>query len=506
LGKDPSDLKHEYFQTSHLQANLAGRSIRGGAVTSLSQGIRFFAGIAATAVFGRLLTPEDYGLIGMVVVVAGFVSLFKDLGLSNAAIQEQEINPSQISTLFWLNLMVSILVMLVTALLGPAIAWFYGDRRLILITAVYAVGFLFGGLTTQHEALLRRQMRFMALAVIDIVSLAVGVITGVILALSGAGYWALVTNQLVFALANAAGVWIVCRWRPGPPGRLSAVRSMLIFGRNLTAFTIVNYFARNLDNMLIGKFWGSQQLGFYAKAYQLLLLPIDQVNSPIAAVAVPALSRLKDSPERYRDAYLRILEKVGMLTMPGMALLIATSDWVVRILLGDQWSSTARIFAVLGLAGIFQPITNSTGWLFISQGRTDRMFRWGLLGSSIILIGIVAGLPWGALGVAVSYTAAFLVTTPLLFWFVGREGPVRAGDFYRTIAPTTIAALFVLIGVVMFRHMVPVSNAVNGLLISSAIAASITLLIFAIIPAGRSALFDLKRSVVLLLARDVKRT
>ena len=207
----------------------------------------------------------------MVVVVTGFVSMFKDLGLSNATIQKEEINAEQISTLFWVNVALSVTILLLTASLAPAVAWFYGDSRLTLITLVYAVGFLFGGLTVQHEALLRRQMRFTALAVTDIVSLIAGIVTALVLGWYGARYWALVANQLVVGFTNTVAVWALCRWRPGLPVRNSGVRSMLVFGRNLTGFSIINYFARNLDNMLIGKFWGSQQLGLYAKAYQLLL-------------------------------------------------------------------------------------------------------------------------------------------------------------------------------------------------------------------------------------------
>lgn len=494
--------KHEYFHTQHLKTNLGGRTVRGGAVTIVSQGIKFLLGIGTTVVLARLLTPEDYGLIGMVIVITGFVSMFKDLGLSNATIQREEINAEQISTLFWFNVALSISIMLLMAALAPAVSWFYSDSRLTLITIVYATGFLFGGLTVQHEALLRRQMRFTALAARDIISLLAGIITALILGWYGWGYWALVANQLVAGLTNAISVWILCRWRPGVPVRSSGVRSMLAFGTNLTGFSIVNYFARNLDNMLIGKFWGSVQLGLYAKAYQLLLLPIDQINSPVAAVAVPALSRLKDSPERYREAYLRIIEKVAMLTMPGMALLIATSDWVVLLVLGPQWSGAARIFTLLGMVGLVQPIANTTGWLFISQGRTNHMFQWGLIGSTIIIVGIVVGLPWGAVGVAGTYSATTLfIATPLLFWFVCREGPVRTADFYRTMAPAGCASLCVLAGLLALRGWMPQIRPVVGLGVSFAVAVAITLIIFTVLPRGRNSLQDLKHSLILLTER-----
>jgi O-antigen/teichoic acid export membrane protein len=411
--KSLPDDENRHFRTDHLKVDLGGRTARGGVVTIASQGFKFFTGMAGTVVLARLLTPQDYGLIGMVAVIMGFVSMFKDMGL--------------------------------TVAIAPGVAWFYGEPRLTLITIGFAAGFLFSGLTVQHEALLRRQMRFVSLAAIEIISLIVGLTTAINLAWRGWGYWALVANQLAQGLTYAVGVWIVCSWRPGRFVRGADVRSMLAFGGNLTGFHVVNFFARNLDNMLIGLVWGGRPLGLYAKAYQLLLLPIDQINEPIASVAVPALSRLSDAPERYRKAYLRILEKLAMLTMPGMALMIATSDWMVTIVLGAQWIEASRIFALLGIAGLVQPVANTTGWLFITQNRTRHMFQWGIIGSLIIVASIVGGLPWGAVGVAASYSVVFVcVVMPLLLWFVGRDGPVRTVDFYRTIAPSLCAALSVL--------------------------------------------------------------
>jgi len=322
----------------------------------------------------------------------------------------------------------------------------------------------------------------------------------VVLAWRGVHYWALIFSQLSQALSYTIGVWIVCGWRPGSPARGSGVRSMLVFGRNLTGFGVVNYFARNLDNLLIGKFWGSQQLGLYAKAYQLLLLPIEQINTPIAAVAVPALSRLNDDPERYRQAYLRILEKIAIITMPGTALMIVTADWIVQIVLGPQWMQAARIFALLGIAGLIQPIANTTGWLFMTQSRTHHMLQWGLIGSSMIIVSIVAGLPWGAVGVATSYAVTFdLVVVPALFWFVGRAGPVRARDFYVTVIPFATAAVCSMLVLFLFRNLVTVTNPLFGVGIGLLITGCVTLLVLVVLPRGRKALRDLRQIASLML-------
>ena len=492
-----------YFNTKRLQAGLGTRTARGGAITFASQGFKFFASLGTTMVLGRLLRPSDYGLIGMVVVVTGFVSMFKDLGLSAATVQREAITSAQVSTLFWVNVCLSIAVGLVTAALAPAVAWFYNEPKLASITMVYAFGFLFGGLTVQHEALLHRQMRFAAQVVCELVALLVTIAVTITLAWRGAGYWALVGGHLTTSVVYLICIWTACRWRPGWPARASGVRSLLRFGGNLTGFGVVNFFARNLDNMVIGRVWGSQQLGLYAKAYQLLTLPIDQINAPITTVAVPALSRLNDSPERYRRAYLRIIEKISVLTMPGIALLIATSDWVVLIVLGPQWTEAGRIFAALGVAALIQPIANTTGWLFISQARTHDMFRYGLVASTIIVAAILAGLPWGAVGVATVYALVWVtVVTPLLFYWVGRRGPVRARDFYVTVAPAFCAALAVLVALVLFRRAGVIVSPIAGLAASFGIACAVAVLFLYAIPAGRRALRDFAEVAAIVFRKD----
>src|SRR5205814_4128351 len=142
----------------------------------------------------------------------------------------------------------------------------------------------------------------------------------------------LVVNMLAMTVAMLVGLWVACGWWPGLPVRGSGVRSMLSYGGDLTGFNFMTYFARNLDNALIGRFWGAYQLGVYSRAYQMLLTPMAQINNPLVSVAVPALSRLTDSPDRYRMAYLRIVEKIAMITMPAIMFMIASSDWLVLVL------------------------------------------------------------------------------------------------------------------------------------------------------------------------------
>jgi PST family polysaccharide transporter len=409
-----------YFQPNELIENLKVQSIRSGTITLLSQGARFSLQLLSTFVLARLLTPKDFGLVAMVTAVTGFISLFKDLGLSSALIQKDRITQEQVSTLFWINLAISLLLMTLTMALAPLVAWFYKEPCLSGVMMVSAVAFLLAGSTVQHQALLRRQMQFKALAIVDIIACMTGVGIGIISAVFGARYWALVFMLLGIAFATTVGSWIACTWKPGFPVRNSGVRSMLVFGGHLTGFNMVNFFARNLDAILIGRVWGAQPLGYYSRAYSLLMLPLQQITEPMSAVAVAALSRLQDDPERLRKFYLQGISLVTLVTMPLIAFLTVRSKDIILLVFGPQWVPAAGIFAVLGISALIQPIYNSSGWLFISTGNTRRLFRWGLPNSLVICLSFLVGIKFGPTGVAICYTiVTYLILAPCI-WYAGK--------------------------------------------------------------------------------------
>jgi PST family polysaccharide transporter len=183
--------------------------------------LKFIIALLATAALARLLTPVDFGLIGMAMAVIGFIAVFKDLGLSMATIQRADVSHNQVSTLFWINVGVSFVMMLFVASLAPLLAWYYKEPRVEQITLVLAGTVIFSGLIVQHQALLRRQMRFGALAMAEIMGIFTAFLSGIVAALAGLGYWSLVIIPVVREVVMMLGVWTFCRWRPGRPVRRS---------------------------------------------------------------------------------------------------------------------------------------------------------------------------------------------------------------------------------------------------------------------------------------------
>ncbi len=447
----PSSDSDSHFSTGHISADLKGRSVRGGAVTLIGQGAKFILQLGSTMVLARILTPRDFGLIAMVAAVTGFIMVFKDLGLSMATVQKAEINHGQVSTLFWINVAISSALMLLTMALAPAVAWFYNKPELTWVTVALASAFIFGGLTVQHQALLRRQMRFTALAVIDISSMAAGLATGIVCGLIGLGYWSLVLMQLATPITMAAGVWIASGWRPGPPVRRSGVRPMLAFGGYLTGFNIVNYFARNVDKILLGRYWGSQVTGLYTKAYSLLLLPIAQVTSPITAVAVPALSRLQNEPERYRNYYLKAIKLIAYITMPIVVAMAVLSTEIIVLVLGSQWIEAGPIFMILAVAALLQPVGATVGWIYVSLGQTRRMFVWACIATPVVVLSFLIGLRWGAMGVAIGYAICKILLAYPQFSIALKHSPIRVGEVFANIFHPVAISIIMGLGMIFAR-------------------------------------------------------
>jgi PST family polysaccharide transporter len=484
-----------FFETDHLVADLKGRSVRGGVASIGTQLLKLALQLGATVSLARLLTPQDYGLFGMAAVFTGFLGLFNDLGLSVATVQRAEITHREVSALFWLNAALGLLVAVVALALAPVVAWFYGEPGLAPVVAALAFTFLLAGLAVQHQAILRRQMRFGRIALVETLAILVGTLAGIGGAAGGLGVWALVLMQVVNVGVTLFLSFALCRWMPGRPRRNADVRGLLRFGLQMFGFNAVNYLGKSVDPMLLGWRWGAVPVGFFTNARRLMQLPITQLNAPVTAVAVPALSRIPGDPERYRAAYLRLVEKLLLVAVPGVAYLIVVSDWLVAVLLGPQWAESARLFAILGIAALFEPLCNSAGWLLISQGRSREMLAAGACDAAVRFGLVAVALPFGATGVAVAVVARLVVIFPVCLLVAGRRGPVRALDMARTLVAPGAAALAGAAAALLARLMVGAASPVLGLLLSAAAAAPVALLVLWVTRSGRRALRDVVRSL-----------
>jgi O-antigen/teichoic acid export membrane protein len=402
---------------SNEGATLRRRTTRGALVASGGQVASLGLRLGTLAILARILAASDFGLVGMVATLTGFLTLFRDVGLSVATVQRARITHEQTSTLFWVNLALGGALFIVCAAAAPLLSSYFHEPRLISITFALGIGFLFNGAMVQHRALMQRDMRFGAMSLIDITALVLSSLLGVAAALNGAGYWALVLSSVALPGFAAVGFWFVTRWRPGPPVRGTGVRSMLMFGGKLTWNSMVVYFAYNVDKMLVGRVFGADALGLYGRAYQLINLPTDNLGQAISQVALPALARLQNEPVQLRDTFLH-----GYASYLSLVFLITTwcavcAGDIVLVLLGPKWHAVATIFQLLAPTVLVLGIINPFGWMMMALGFADRSLKLAYMIAPTVILGYAIGSQWGTEGVAAGFsTAMVLLVVPFLHW------------------------------------------------------------------------------------------
>jgi O-antigen/teichoic acid export membrane protein len=412
---EPSRRYHAFMHPAVDE--LKRKSVQGGVVAVCAQGAKLVLQIATMMVLARLLSTEDFGLLGMAAVLTGFLGLFREAGLGAATVQRLEVTQEQISTLFWINVAVGIALATFTAVLAPVLVGFYHEPQLYWIVVVSGVSFVFGGLAAQHQALILREMRFVTMAKIDVLSLAISSAVGVVMALLGWRYWSLVGMAVVSSIVSAAGFWLAVPWVPGPPRRRCGVLSMLHFGWITTCENLLVFLAWNSDNILIGRFWGADALGLYGRAYQLATLPVLQLTSKVDAVAFSALSRIQGDAERVAKSFLKGYALVISFTIPIAISCPLFAEEIVRVVLGSNWIEAVPIYRLLAPTAFVFALANPFSWLVMSMGRAGRALSISAATTPVVIVGIVLGLSHGPKGVALGYSLAMaLIIIPIVAW------------------------------------------------------------------------------------------
>jgi polysaccharide transporter, PST family len=443
----------DYFDDHRREDDHVGRSIRGGAMSVFARAITAVIQIGSVLFLARLLSPEDYGLVSMVMAFVGFAPLLTDLGMQDMVSQAARITRGEISALFWITMGVGTAFAAMTAAAGPLIARFYGEPRLTPIVLVCSLTFIASALTIQHSALMRRALLFWELGIIEVGANVLTAIVAIAIAFRGNGYWALVVRPIGTPLLMACGVWMKCRWLPGRPTLTPNVRRRLGLGLNITGCSLADYAGRSGDRIAIGARAGAVILGQYQNALMVYDNLANILVAPLHSVAVASLSKMRDDVAELRRAWGKALSTVSFYAMPAFGLLAATSQDVVVLLLGSKWSSAGVLLGVLAFRGIPHCVERTNGWLHVTAGRTDRFIRYGVFAAGVQIAALACGLPFGPIGIAAAYVVSmFLLFVPALA-YAGRPLGIGAVDVVRIVWRPLVASLASAATVIVLRSM-----------------------------------------------------
>lgn len=412
-------------------------------------------GFTVSVILARLLTPEDFGLVGMIIVFTGFANMFSDLGLGSALVQRQELEERHYTSIFWLNVVAGFLTMCVVILVSPWIANFFDEPRLQPLTMFVSLNFLLGSLNIVQKAKLLRALNFKALALIqNVVTLAAG-LAAIAMAFAGYGPFALVCQTLMATAMTVTIMWYMSSWRPQFRFDRAAVKELWGYSSNLLGANILNYWIRNADNLLIGRYSGSADLGIYTRAYSTMLLPVNQISGVLGRVMFPALSVIQDNKAKVKAIYLRSISYIALVTFPMMLGLFVVAEPFVLALFGPKWEAVIPVLQVLSLVGLIQSINSTVGWIFTSQGRTDWQFWWVLAGGILTFIAFGIGIRWGVMGVSIAYAIRVYGTTYLNYMIPGKLIDMRVWEVFKAIAGATFCSLIMAIAVWLLGGVLP---------------------------------------------------
>lgn len=443
--------------------NIIGRLVR--------QILQFVVSIALI----RLLKPEDFGLVAMVTVFTGFAQSYVDLGVGAALIQRKDLRSEYLHTGFWINMLAGLAICLLMLALSYPIAALYKEPRLQALIAVSSLQFPLSGLSVVHVALLSRAIRFRELNIVEVVSALFSGVASIVLALLGFGVWSLIVGTLSYSFCRVLTSYLFTRWKPRLVFHLQAVREIFRYSAPLVGSDTLNYWVRNADNFLLGRFWGAVELGFYSRAYALMMLPIGQITYSIGAVMFPFLSREQHNPQRLKHILLKSHRLMLLVAFPLMVGLFVLAETFVRAVFGEKWLPIVAMVRVLSIVGAFQVVGSSVGWVSNSTGRTDISLRMSIMSAIVSLACFAIGLPFGGLGVATAYAVGYiLVVFPLGWVMAGRLINMSLAEIVHNLAKLLLPAAIMALAVwsvnhIILGHTVPLTRVVWSTLVGAVV-------------------------------------
>jgi len=417
------------------------KTVSGISWSILSQLTSQFFLLITSIILARLLTPNDFGLIGMITVLTGFANIFMNVGFSSALIQKEKITQEDLSSVFWFNIVCGILLTVIFIALSPLIAIFYEKEILSSLSILISFNFLLGSFNIVQRTILVKKVDFKTSFKVEIISIPVAGISAIILAYYGWGVWSIAVQSLLQSSINGILLWLYSSWRPSFIFKWESIRSLLKFSLNVFGNDTLNYWTRNIDNLLIGKFIGMGGLGIYSKAYGILMLPLTNVSQVIGRVLFPSLSLIKEDKIQVKRVFLKLSRVVALIAFPLMTGLFAISDVFVLTIFGPQWKEMIPLVNVFCILGISQSVGTLISHLYLSQGRADLMFKIGTIIRIILILSIVIGLYWGVIGVAVSYTFGALTCGYFQYYYAGGLVNLRYKEVLNNLKEIFLAAV-----------------------------------------------------------------
>jgi len=404
----------------------------------------------------KIIPPSEYGLMAMALVIVNLGNLLRDLGTSSAIIKIKEISTSLINTIFWLNVFMGVALMIIVCALSPVISSIYNQPELIYILISLSIVFPLASTAAAHLALLQRESKFKIISAVEITSALISLIIAIVAALNDFGVYSLILQAISINLISVIAFWKISKWRPNYNKFINKndIKSIFAFTSHVSLFNIVNYFSRNADSFIIGKYMSAAILGGYNLAYRIMLFPLQSLTFIASRSLYPILSHHQEDNSKISIIYLNCVFVVLLISAPLMAGLAVISEPFIHWIFGSQWYITAEVLKWLAPTAILQSVLSTTGSVFMAKGRTDILLRLGILGTILQVTGFIIGAQYNI----DIFVKLYLVTNVLNFFpamfFVFRTLDSSLKIFFKKTLPIIISTSIMVLVVWSLKSMV----------------------------------------------------
>ena len=392
---------------------LKQKIVQGGFFLALANVLGQFVSIGVNIILATLLAPEDFGLVALSTTYIGFITIFTTIGFGSAIIYNTHSTQQQLSTLFWLNLLLGFFSFVVVAATAPLASRFYEEPRLLNVVLFAAITILMYPFFIIHYKIKERDLEFKLLSRINLISLFIGAVVSVIAAFQGAGVYALVLQAVVATVFRLILTLYHSDWKPSWTWELAPVRGMIWYSVRYKLATTALFLERNVDYLVLGKIFSSRILGYYSFAYNIMYSPVKRISSVFSDVMFPSLSSIKDNPEKVISGYFKSKQLIAIVAFPGMTLLALNAEWLIITVFGTKWEGAIPIVEILCFAGAIQAISQVGDMIFSSIGKPEvAIFIASIrtvLTASAIFIGSLQGI---------LFVAYYLVIAKALSYFI----------------------------------------------------------------------------------------
>ena len=357
-------------------------------------GISFISNI----ILARLLTPDDYGCLGLLAIFIVIAEVFVNGGFATALIQKKESTHKDYCTVFYWNIFVSVLFYFILFYIAPIVASYYNIPLLIPILRIQGLILLTNSLSIVQLNILRKQLKFKKMSIIQFVSVLISVVVGILLAYNGWGVWSLVIQQLLNSSITSLILWITSQWKPDFTFSFNSFKELFNYGSFLLLSDLLNSICDNIQGLIIGRKYSSCDMGYYTQAKKLETVPTQSISYVVNIVTLPVFAKLQENKQQLYVAVRKSIRLINYLNIPLMVLLILVSEPLIILLFSDKWIESIPFFRILCLSGIINCSQSINYQVVCAVGRSRDIFKWNILKRLLGIVFIFIGINWGIQG------------------------------------------------------------------------------------------------------------